>query len=139
LLKVHDNMLSLLKKYQRTIAILILLVLIEVVLISIPQLGFKWKSPLELSSKTQDAELKTAAGLPECSDSAVYECKLGPCDGIRECKSGRYQSCALKKICEPGAVSSCEEHGCATGRRTCNECGTGYGECINDNEKGTTA
>ena len=127
-------MLFLLKKYQRTIAILILLVLIEVVLISIPQLGFKWKSPIELEHfKTPDAELKTTT-CPECSDEAVYSCKLGPCEGVRECKNGIYRQCQLKKICEPGSISSCNEHGCATGRRVCNECGTGYGECVEDKE-----
>lgn len=64
-----------------------------------------------------------------CTDGQDTTCKTGSCDGIKTCKSGQWTECFLVKVCLPGTNTSCNENGCAVGYKTCNDCGTGYGEC----------
>ncbi len=78
--------------------------------------------------KSASIELKQIV----CNNGVNVTCPLGSCDGIRTCKNGQWSECYLIKICFPGANTSCNENGCAVGHKTCNECGTGYGECTEE-------
>jgi len=68
---------------------------------------------------------------PVCNGSDRSPCvdSLG-CSGERICVRGAWTGCINKKVCNPGERSNCIENFCSTGYKICNECGTGYSECI---------
>ncbi len=84
---------------------------------------------LPKSESTSSIETHSYEKKIVCTDGANFSCMLGPCDGIRTCKKGQWSECYIIKVCFPGSNTSCNENGCAVGHKTCNECGTGYGEC----------
>lgn len=68
----------------------------------------------------------------ECEEGEIATCVKDGCDGTMECINGKFSSCSIEKICVPGSKIGCAMDSCTTGYKTCNECGTGYGECIID-------
>ena len=66
---------------------------------------------------------------PICENGETKTCFAGNCRGEQVCISGRWSACRLHMICIPGSKAPCIEFGCVSGYKTCNECGTGYGEC----------
>ncbi|MBS3067121.1 hypothetical protein J4450_00340 [Candidatus Micrarchaeota archaeon] len=68
---------------------------------------------------------------PACKDGEQEACtnSLG-CSGERVCVDGAWTGCITKRICTPGARTQCIENFCSVGYKICNECGSGYGECI---------
>ncbi len=64
-----------------------------------------------------------------CSENETRQCMVGNCSGEQRCIDGRWTSCRVKMICVPGSKVPCATYGCAYGYKTCNECGSGYGEC----------
>jgi len=79
---------------------------------------------------TEYAKKAEPVNTSTCIDGTNQTCNAGKCDGVRVCKNGKLGNCFVIKNCVPGAKISCGPHGCATGYKTCNECGTGYGECV---------
>ena len=68
--------------------------------------------------------------LPECSEGKTKECMRGPCEGIQTCINGTWSKCAVEVICTPGTKTPCVSNHCSSAYKICNDCGTGYGECI---------
>ncbi len=70
----------------------------------------------------------------ECSGGDTRNCMKGPCEGTQSCADGRWGTCIVERICEPGEAVPCAKNGCASAYKICNDCGTGYSECIGRNE-----
>ncbi len=70
----------------------------------------------------------------ECSGGETRNCMKGPCEGTQSCADGRWGTCIVERICEPGEAVPCAKNGCASAYKICNDCGTGYSECIGRNE-----
>ena len=83
---------------------------------------------------TPSEEVRKPIIIPKCTEGTNMSCTLGTCTGYRVCESGEWSECRFERICVPGSVAPCIENYCAVGYKTCNECGTGYGECIGLNE-----
>jgi len=66
----------------------------------------------------------------ECAEGSVRDCERGPCNGTQSCTNGTWEKCSVEIICTPGARTPCVMDHCASAYKICNECGTGYGECI---------
>lgn len=67
----------------------------------------------------------------ECTDGETKECELGDCGGAISCIGGAWGECVPKKrICVPGKVVGCTLDSCNFGYKVCNECGTGFSECM---------
>lgn len=66
----------------------------------------------------------------ECIDEERQDCIVDDCDGIKLCVGGKWSGCSIDRICIPGTTTPCSENSCIVGYQTCNECGTGYEECI---------
>lgn len=90
-----------------------------------PQAAGGQSTPLAASAP------KAAPSAPECSAGEARNCTLNGCPGTQKCYNGAYSSCVLpKKTCVPGRKIGCSSDSCKFGYMTCNECGTGYGECL---------
>jgi len=68
----------------------------------------------------------------ECIDGQAGQCMVGQCAGTRECARGAWSRCMLEMACEPGSFATCYEGACSSGYKVCDECGTGYGPCVNN-------
>lgn len=67
----------------------------------------------------------------ECNDGENRSCTAGDCDGTQECRVGAWDACRLpQKKCVPGEKVGCSVDSCKFGYRTCNSCGTGFGQCL---------
>jgi len=82
--------------------------------------------------------LRPAESIPQpASDNSISKCKegmsqfcsVGGCSGISECINGKWSVCSWEKICISGSHAPCLDNGCFYGYKTCNFCGTAYGEC----------
>ncbi|MEM4389068.1 MAG: hypothetical protein QXG98_00205 [Candidatus Micrarchaeia archaeon] len=72
-------------------------------------------------------------GTPCTRDGETLPCRLpNGCEGIRVCIGGAFTACSpTGRICEPGTKRGCTiSDKCGTGEQTCNECGTGWSECV---------
>ena len=89
--------------------------------------GFFFINPAELQ------QTSSAPALPNiCNEGVVKSCNTDiGCSGERVCLNGAWTGCITKKVCSPGERAQCIENFCSTGYKICNECGTGYGGCIN--------
>ncbi len=68
---------------------------------------------------------------PTCKDDERIACNNSfGCSGERVCVDGAWTGCITKRICTPGTRTQCIENFCSTGYKICNECGSGYGECV---------
>lgn len=79
-----------------------------------------------ISAKGQNAE-------GECSGDEFISCKMaeGGCTGKKYCVSGKFGECARElQVCQPGARLRCSLNSCSFGEAICNECGSGWGECL---------
>jgi hypothetical protein len=66
----------------------------------------------------------------QCSAGQEIACATEKnCPGVRTCVQGEWSACIVRKICTPGAQAACFVDACAMGYKTCNPCGTGYGDC----------
>jgi hypothetical protein len=70
------------------------------------------------------------ADKPVCKDNENKTCFVGKCSGSIYCRSGEWSTCIVDRICVPGSTKPCVENYCAYGYKTCDECGTGYGQCV---------
>jgi hypothetical protein len=68
---------------------------------------------------------------PLCKDGMSQSCSVGSCGGVSTCTSGSWSGCVWQHMCIPGQKVDCLNQGCSFGYKVCNECGTGYGQCIN--------
>jgi len=76
----------------------------------------------------------------ECEDGQTQSCSEGACNGTMRCHGGRWGSCDLpKKVCSPGQRIGCSTDGCRFGYKTCNPCGSGFGECLPDAAQGNAS
>ncbi len=68
---------------------------------------------------------------PRCCEGEKRACvnDLG-CDGESICFNGAWTGCTVQKTCNPGERALCIENFCSTSYKICNQCGTGYGECV---------
>ena len=82
-----------------------------------------------IPQETEEEEPETK----ECSNGEIRDCMKGPCNGTQNCSDGMWGSCTVERICEPGEVVPCAVDSCASAYKICNDCGTGYGECIGKN------
>lgn len=73
-------------------------------------------------------------GIPECNEGQTKECMRGPCEGIQTCIDGVWNKCTVEVICTPGTSTPCVSNHCSSAYKICNDCGTGYGECMGLNE-----
>lgn len=69
-------------------------------------------------------------GIKECQEGDLKNCTLGACSGFSYCKEGKWGYCEIPMVCKPGSVVGCYKEGCGAGYKTCNECGTGYYDCV---------
>ncbi|MFZ5501488.1 MAG: hypothetical protein ACOY58_06220, partial [Candidatus Micrarchaeota archaeon] len=65
-----------------------------------------------------------------CASGETRSCQSGSCAGTSTCIQGVWSGCRWERICTPGIHEPCIEQGCAYALRECNECGTGWGECL---------
>ena len=70
--------------------------------------------------------------IEECSGGSK-SCMKGPCNGTQTCINGTWGKCTVDMICTPGAREPCVVNHCVSAYKICNDCGTGYGECIGKN------
>jgi len=68
--------------------------------------------------------------IPDCNEGQTRECVRGPCEGIQTCINGSWNKCTVEVICTPGTKTPCVVEHCSSAYKICNNCGTGYGECI---------
>ncbi len=66
----------------------------------------------------------------ECDENATRNCYVGGCPGEQRCVNGRWSGCYLNIVCIPGAVAPCVVDYCARTYKICNECGSGYSDCM---------
>ncbi len=68
-----------------------------------------------------------------CIEGTAEACNTGRnCGGVRQCIRGSWTGCIIEEACRPGERIPCVPDGCTIGYKACNECGSGYGECIID-------
>ena len=65
-----------------------------------------------------------------CVEDETKTCFSGSCNGYQVCKNSEWSRCIIKRICNPNSRENCVENGCSVGYKLCNECGTGYEECV---------
>lgn len=65
-----------------------------------------------------------------CANGTMKECYIGKCKGESICKDGEWTECTLNIICMPNSIKPCIVNYCARTYQVCNECGTGYSECL---------
>ncbi len=82
-----------------------------------------------IASIPQETE-EEKTGTKECREGETKDCMKGPCSGTQNCSNGTWGICIIERICEPGEVVPCVVDSCASAYKVCNDCGTGYGECI---------
>jgi len=76
----------------------------------------------------------------ECEDGQALRCSEGACNGTMRCYGSRWGGCELpRKVCSPGQKIGCSTDGCKFGYRTCNPCGSGFGECLPDGTQDNTS
>ncbi len=83
-----------------------------------------------LFPSSSPTEPPVSDAVPGCSEGQTRPCSAGSCTGIATCLDGIWTGCRWEKICIPGIKAPCIYGGCAYAYKECNECGTGYGECI---------
>lgn len=78
----------------------------------------------------QVASAQTAVS--QCTDGQKRICTMGTgCAGENLCVNGMWADCAPIRICRPGRSTSCQiGDGCNFGITTCNSCGDGWSECV---------
>ncbi|MEM3422360.1 MAG: hypothetical protein QXF35_03490 [Candidatus Bilamarchaeaceae archaeon] len=69
-----------------------------------------------------------------CVNNSTKICYIGKCEGQKICNNGRWSDCTITFLCVPGSISNCVLNNCVRAYKVCNECGTGYSECIPLNE-----
>ncbi|MEW6722800.1 MAG: hypothetical protein AB1324_06060 [Candidatus Micrarchaeota archaeon] len=76
-------------------------------------------------------ELNQTAPRPEsCRDGETRPCSVNACAGTSVCAGGSWSGCTWEQKCVPGAKVSCIREGCVYAFRECDDCGSGYGECV---------
>ncbi len=110
-------------RYNRYAPIFLLFILLLVLLYSFFGKTIDYNSIPSTSSNTLPNKICNDGEQSQCSDS------LG-CNGQRICIRGVWTGCTIKELCTPGSKTACVENFCSTGYKICNECGTGYSECI---------
>ncbi|MBI2079208.1 hypothetical protein HYT84_00460 [Candidatus Micrarchaeota archaeon] len=108
---------------------LVALVILFVLLVVVLYLFSPSTSPFK-KIKSSPAAYFAPLEINECTGSESSSCNIGSCSGKKTCINGKFSECSLEIICTPGSQASCVENACANGYKTCNECGTGYSECI---------
>ncbi|MCX6770327.1 MAG: hypothetical protein NT051_06690 [Candidatus Micrarchaeota archaeon] len=87
----------------------------------------------ETGAQTAPVQNKIA----ECTEGQTKQCNLSDCKGTISCETGRFTECRLgRKVCIPKSRTGCNLDGCHFGLRECDSCGTGFGECLPDQENG---
>lgn len=66
----------------------------------------------------------------ECEENATRKCYIGNCAGRQLCSDGEWGECRIDVVCIPGTVEPCVIGYCARTYRVCDECGSGYGDCL---------
>ncbi len=66
-----------------------------------------------------------------CTEGQSSTCRIGNCSGVSTCIAGSWSACRWEQVCSPGSRVTCVSGGCAYAIKACNECGTGFGPCIN--------
>lgn len=69
------------------------------------------------------------SAIPECKNGATKSCIKSSCNGTQSCVSGSWEDCIINDVCKPGKRQPCEGS-CSSGYKICNDCGTGFGPCI---------
>jgi hypothetical protein len=65
-----------------------------------------------------------------CIAGQARNCSVGGCTGTSLClEDGTWGSCNWQRVCTPGSTLPCLQDGCAYAYKTCNPCGSGYGDC----------
>ena len=118
------------KKYMKLTEFLFIL-LIVFALIIVFYVGIKKTETLKKPDKILE-DNKTIE-ITECIEEQTKECITeNGCDGKQYCKNGEWTACYKNDvICKPGSTTTCAINPCTAGIKTCNDCGTGWGECIN--------
>ena len=122
-----------LKRYAPAIAIAIAAVFFIAVL-SLP------------ASEAKDAKIEVkpmphpSAPVKECENGEVLDCESDSCPGKKVCQNGFFSDCSIgRKVCAPRQRIGCNIDGCRFGYMVCNECGTMFGNCIDDTASKTPA
>jgi len=67
----------------------------------------------------------------KCSDKESETCiREDGCTGHKDCYNGHWTQCIVEQICKPNRTVLCQFNSCSFGFRTCNACGTAWGDCI---------
>jgi hypothetical protein len=65
-----------------------------------------------------------------CAPGTARACSVGICSGMSTCLGdGTWGGCDWQRVCIPGSRAPCIQDGCAYAFKTCNPCGSGYGDC----------
>ena len=65
-----------------------------------------------------------------CDEGAQEPCSVNLCGGYKKCQDGKWSRCIIEQVCTPNSRANCVEFSCSVGYKLCNECGTGYNECV---------
>ncbi|MDO8554645.1 MAG: hypothetical protein Q7S22_07595 [Candidatus Micrarchaeota archaeon] len=65
-----------------------------------------------------------------CKSGDSEPCKINSCSGTIRCVNGIWGGCIVPQVCIPEEKINCYAQTCSIGKKTCNECGTGYGSCV---------
>ncbi|MEW6328562.1 MAG: hypothetical protein AB1468_00445 [Candidatus Micrarchaeota archaeon] len=69
-----------------------------------------------------------------CAPGETRACRTGAgCEGTTVCTDFGPSECIVNKVCAPGETIQCSYDTCNSGYKVCNQCGTGYGKCMNPN------
>lgn len=66
----------------------------------------------------------------ECAGNETRQCEVNGCAGRQACQYSAWGVCSFSKVCVPGERISCSLNGCSFGYRVCNDCGSGFGDCL---------
>ena len=66
-----------------------------------------------------------------CTEGQTQYCAIDSCSGTRTCVGGVWSGCRWQQVCTPGSRIPCLRQDCSYAVQTCNECGSGYGPCLN--------
>lgn len=88
-----------------------------------------------------DLQVQDGQALPkynECESGQVQQCTFdGGCMGKKTCYNSKWSQCVLGKVCRSGQKVLCTIDECKFGIKTCNECGDGWGECVENSQCAT--
>ncbi len=86
------------------------------------KIGFENTEQQIKNEQTQNGQI--------CNDKESETCvREDGCIGHKDCYNGHWTECIVEQICKPNRTVLCQFNSCSFGFRTCNACGTAWGEC----------